>query len=275
MEPERFDAIVLGTGQAGKPLALDLAGAGRRTAVVEGSTLAALASMWAARPPKPWSPVPASPTWPGAADYGVRCGPVGVDMAQVRQRKQAIVDEFRTGGQHRLEKAENVELIFGEGRFTGPKGRRGDAQQAAAPGHLLPTSFSSTPAPAGATCHRRARFGPCPRLHVDHGVERVAGASAGPGGRLHRPGIRPDVSPLRQCRHRGAAWQAASGTGGPGRCRGSSKGARRGRHRDPARDRCDPRAGSRPRRRLAAARPGRRPNRRRLPPLGGRGTDAE
>src|SRR5947209_1337549 len=35
MEPERFDAIVLGTGQAGKPLALDLGGAGRRTAVVE------------------------------------------------------------------------------------------------------------------------------------------------------------------------------------------------------------------------------------------------
>ena len=32
---ERFDAIVLGTGQAGKPLALDLGAAGRRTAVVE------------------------------------------------------------------------------------------------------------------------------------------------------------------------------------------------------------------------------------------------
>ena len=35
MNPEHFDAIVLGTGQAGKPLALDLAGAGRRTAVIE------------------------------------------------------------------------------------------------------------------------------------------------------------------------------------------------------------------------------------------------
>ena len=35
MAAERFDAIVLGTGQAGKPLALDLAAAGRRTAVVE------------------------------------------------------------------------------------------------------------------------------------------------------------------------------------------------------------------------------------------------
>jgi pyruvate/2-oxoglutarate dehydrogenase complex dihydrolipoamide dehydrogenase (E3) component len=56
-----------------------------------------------------------------AAEYGVRCGPVAVDMTQVRRRKQTIVDDLRTGGQHRLEKAENVVLIFGEGRFTGPK----------------------------------------------------------------------------------------------------------------------------------------------------------
>jgi pyruvate/2-oxoglutarate dehydrogenase complex dihydrolipoamide dehydrogenase (E3) component len=42
-------------------------------------------------------------------------------MMQVRQRKQTIVDDFRKGGQRRLDKAENVELIFGEGRFTAPK----------------------------------------------------------------------------------------------------------------------------------------------------------
>ena len=46
-----------------------------------------------------------------AAEYGVRCGPVALDLTQVRQRKQTIVDDFRTGGQRRLEKAENVELI--------------------------------------------------------------------------------------------------------------------------------------------------------------------
>ena len=56
-----------------------------------------------------------------AADYGIRCGPVSVDLAQVHRRKQAIVDDFRAGEQRRLEDAENVELIFGEARFTGPK----------------------------------------------------------------------------------------------------------------------------------------------------------
>jgi pyruvate/2-oxoglutarate dehydrogenase complex dihydrolipoamide dehydrogenase (E3) component len=55
-----------------------------------------------------------------AADYGVCCGPVSVDIARVRRRKQAIVDDFRAGVQRRLEDAENVELIFGEARFTGP-----------------------------------------------------------------------------------------------------------------------------------------------------------
>src|SRR5262249_56339526 len=34
---------------------------------------------------------------------------------------QAIVDDFRTGGQRRLQNAENVELIFGAGRFTAPR----------------------------------------------------------------------------------------------------------------------------------------------------------
>ena len=56
-----------------------------------------------------------------AAAYGVYCGPVGVDLAQVHQRKEAIVEDFRAGLQRELEHTENVELIFGEARFTGPK----------------------------------------------------------------------------------------------------------------------------------------------------------
>jgi pyruvate/2-oxoglutarate dehydrogenase complex dihydrolipoamide dehydrogenase (E3) component len=42
-------------------------------------------------------------------------------MPQIRQRKQAIVDSFRTGEQRRVENAKNAELIFGEAHFTGPK----------------------------------------------------------------------------------------------------------------------------------------------------------
>jgi pyruvate/2-oxoglutarate dehydrogenase complex dihydrolipoamide dehydrogenase (E3) component len=122
MEPERFDAIVLGTGQAGKPLALDLGGAGRRTAIIEREYVGGTCINVGCTPTKTMvASARVAYLARRAADFGVRCGPVAVDMAQVRHRKQAIVDDFRTGGQRRLETAENVELIFGEGRFTSPK----------------------------------------------------------------------------------------------------------------------------------------------------------
>jgi pyruvate/2-oxoglutarate dehydrogenase complex dihydrolipoamide dehydrogenase (E3) component len=122
MAPEHFDAIILGTGQAGKPLALDLGAAGRRTAVVEREYVGGTCVNVGCTPTKTMvASARVAYLARRAAEYGVHCGPVGVDMAQIRRRKQAIVDDFRTGGQRRLEKAENVELIFGEGRFTAPK----------------------------------------------------------------------------------------------------------------------------------------------------------
>jgi pyruvate/2-oxoglutarate dehydrogenase complex dihydrolipoamide dehydrogenase (E3) component len=122
MEPERFDAIVLGTGQAGKPLALDLASAGRRTAVVEREYVGGTCVNVGCTPTKTMvASARVAYLARRAAEYGVRCGPVAVDMTHVRQRKQTIVDDFRTGGQRRLEQAKNVELLFGEARFTAPK----------------------------------------------------------------------------------------------------------------------------------------------------------
>ena len=111
MEPERFDAIVLGTGQAGKPLALDLAerrspDRGRRT----GVRWRHLRQRGVHADQDHGRQCPRRLPGPRAAEYGVRCGPVAVDMTQVRRRKQTIVDDFRTRGQRRLEQAENVEL---------------------------------------------------------------------------------------------------------------------------------------------------------------------
>jgi pyruvate/2-oxoglutarate dehydrogenase complex dihydrolipoamide dehydrogenase (E3) component len=119
MAPERFDAIILGTGQAGKPLALDLGGAGRRTAVIERAYVGGTCINVGCTPTKTMvASARVAYLARRAADFGVHCGPVVVDMAEVRRRKQAIVDDFRTGGQRRLEESDNVDLIFGEGRFT-------------------------------------------------------------------------------------------------------------------------------------------------------------
>jgi pyruvate/2-oxoglutarate dehydrogenase complex dihydrolipoamide dehydrogenase (E3) component len=122
MKPERFDAIVLGTGQAGKPLALDLAAAGRRTAVVEREYVGGTCVNVGCTPTKTMvASARVAYLARRAAEYGVQCGTVSVDLSQVRERKRKLVDEFRDSGQHRLEKAENVELIVGEGRFTTAK----------------------------------------------------------------------------------------------------------------------------------------------------------
>jgi pyruvate/2-oxoglutarate dehydrogenase complex dihydrolipoamide dehydrogenase (E3) component len=55
------------------------------------------------------------------ADYGVHTGDIRIDMQRVRQRKRDIVDSFRNAGQRRIEKSANLDLIFGEASFTGPK----------------------------------------------------------------------------------------------------------------------------------------------------------
>jgi pyruvate/2-oxoglutarate dehydrogenase complex dihydrolipoamide dehydrogenase (E3) component len=55
------------------------------------------------------------------ADYGVLTGPIAVDMAQVRQRKRAVVASFRGGSERRIAGTEGVDLLYGAARFVGPK----------------------------------------------------------------------------------------------------------------------------------------------------------
>src|SRR5204863_7764434 len=54
-------------------------------------------------------------------DYGVGTGPVTVDMRRVYKRKRRMVESFRNYVQKTLEKAANIELIFGEARFKNAK----------------------------------------------------------------------------------------------------------------------------------------------------------
>ncbi len=119
---DHYDAIVIGAGQAGTPLSVALSEAGRKTALVESRHVGGTCINVGCTPTKTMvASARIAYLARRAVDYGIRCGPVDVDLGQVHRRKQAIVDEFRTGDQHRLEDAKNVELIFGEARFTGPK----------------------------------------------------------------------------------------------------------------------------------------------------------
>jgi pyruvate/2-oxoglutarate dehydrogenase complex dihydrolipoamide dehydrogenase (E3) component len=118
----KFDAIVIGTGQAGPSLARRLVAAGRKVAVIERKhfggtcvntgctpTKALVASAYAAHLAR------------RHADYGVTIGgPIGVDMKAVKARKDAIVAPSRNGVERSLKSLEGCTVYQGHGRFVSP-----------------------------------------------------------------------------------------------------------------------------------------------------------
>lgn len=55
------------------------------------------------------------------AEYGVETGPIAIDQAKVRRRKQGVVDNMRGANERTIAATKGLELIRGEGSFTGPK----------------------------------------------------------------------------------------------------------------------------------------------------------
>lgn len=118
----QFDAIVIGAGQAGVPLSQALAAAGMKTALIEKEHVGGTCINEGCTPTKTMvASARVAYLARRGADYGVQTGPMKIDLAKVRERKRAIVDSFRNGSQGRIEKAKNLELIFGAAEFTGPK----------------------------------------------------------------------------------------------------------------------------------------------------------
>jgi pyruvate/2-oxoglutarate dehydrogenase complex dihydrolipoamide dehydrogenase (E3) component len=145
MAEQHYDAIVIGAGQGGVPLATTLAKAGRKTALVEREHVGGTCINEGCTPTKTMvASAKVAYFDRRSADYGVSNGQVAVDMIRVRQRKREIVDSFRSGGERRLHDA-GVELIMGEARFSGPKTSRCDSTMVAKPFALPPTTSSSTP----------------------------------------------------------------------------------------------------------------------------------
>lgn len=123
VERAAFDAIIIGAGQAGVPLAKCLAvEAGLRTALVERDAVGGTCINRGCTPTKTMiASARVAHLARRAAEYGVRVGPVEVDLAAVRARKARIVASWRGGSERRLRKTEKLELIYGEARFVGPR----------------------------------------------------------------------------------------------------------------------------------------------------------
>jgi pyruvate/2-oxoglutarate dehydrogenase complex dihydrolipoamide dehydrogenase (E3) component len=120
-QPERYEILILGSGEGGKLLAWELARAGRRTAVVERRWIGGSCPNIACLPTKNeiWSAMVAHRVRHGAK-FGAMTGPVVIDMPTVRRRKRAMVDA-QIAAHLQNYKASGAELIMGSGRFVAPK----------------------------------------------------------------------------------------------------------------------------------------------------------
>jgi pyruvate/2-oxoglutarate dehydrogenase complex dihydrolipoamide dehydrogenase (E3) component len=119
---DQYQSVVIGSGQGGNPLCKALAQAGMRTALVEREHVGGTCVNEGCTPTKTMvASARVAYLARRGADYGVETGNIRIDMTQIRKRKRDIVDSFRNGSQSSLEKTKNLDLIFGEASFTGPK----------------------------------------------------------------------------------------------------------------------------------------------------------
>lgn len=116
----KYDAMIIGAGQAGGPLATTLAGAGLKTALIEQEHVGGTCINEGCTPTKTMvASARVAYLARRAADYGVHTGPISVDMTVVRKRKRDIVESFRNGSQSRIERTAGVDLLMGQARFSG------------------------------------------------------------------------------------------------------------------------------------------------------------
>ena len=116
---DHYDAIIIGSGQAGKPLATTLGKAGWKTALIERAYIGGTCINYGCTPTKTmFNSARVAYLARRAADFGVHGGDVRVNMKEVRERKQRVVEEFRESGLKGIKKTENLDLLTGDAWFT-------------------------------------------------------------------------------------------------------------------------------------------------------------
>jgi pyruvate/2-oxoglutarate dehydrogenase complex dihydrolipoamide dehydrogenase (E3) component len=123
---EKYDAIVIGTGQAGPPLAVRLGQTGRKTAIIERKRIGGTCVNNGCIPTKTLiASARAAHVARRGADFGVMVdGPIRVEMSRVKSRKDAVVQQSNAGVTKWITGAQNVTLIKGQARFEGPQSVR-------------------------------------------------------------------------------------------------------------------------------------------------------
>lgn len=149
--PRAFDAIVIGAGQAGPSMAARLAAAGRKVAIVERHLVGGTCVNTGCTPTKAMvASAYVAHLARRAGDYGISIGPVSVNMAAVKARKDAIAGASRRNNEIWLDGLDGVTLIRGHARFVGPRELEVEGETLTAPQIFLNVGGrATTPAMPG------------------------------------------------------------------------------------------------------------------------------
>ncbi len=118
----QYDAIIIGSGQAGVPLAKKLANAGKKVAIIEKRWVGGTCINDGCTPTKAWiASAKAAYETQKNADLGIFVKDYKIDMSFIKKRKDELVENARKGSQKALEETKNLDLILGEATFTDVK----------------------------------------------------------------------------------------------------------------------------------------------------------
>ena len=130
----RFDAIIVGAGQAGPPLAGRLTAAGWTVALIERHLVGGTCVNTGCMPTKTLvASAYAAHLARRSAEFGVRTGAVDIDMAVVAARAAKVVMDARTGNERWLETMERLTFLRGHARFIGPDSMTVEGETITAP----------------------------------------------------------------------------------------------------------------------------------------------
>ena len=120
-EEERYDILVIGSGEAGKYIAWTMAKAGHRTAVVERRYIGGSCPNIACLPSKNLiHSARVASLFRRGSEFGIETGPVTIDMKAVQFRKRKMVEDL-IEVHHKRYVESGASLIMGEARFVSPK----------------------------------------------------------------------------------------------------------------------------------------------------------
>lgn len=113
-----YDAIIVGSGQGGTPLAKKLAKAGWKTALIERAFAGGACVNVGCTPTKTMiASAKAIHTIRRAEQWGLKASLTDINIDAIIDRKTAVVDLFRNGAQEGLEAVDNLDIIWGEASF--------------------------------------------------------------------------------------------------------------------------------------------------------------